>query len=59
MLPWDAMQTALEIKNYVEQIWGTYDEDGSGAIDFDEAYELVKDTLDDFNIKLDFTQQEL
>lgn len=50
--PWDMLQTAMELKVYTEQIWDTYDLDGGGTIDFNEAYDLVRDTIGDLKIDM-------
>ena len=56
--PWDMLKTAMELKSYVEQVWDTYDIDGNGALDFDEAHDLVKDTLQDLQIELDLSKED-
>lgn len=56
--PWDMLQTAMEIKTFTEQIWTTYDVDGSGYIDFDEAYQLVSDTIAELDINLNLSKQD-
>ena len=50
---------AMEIKTYTQQIWDTYDLDDNGFIDFDEGYDLIRDTLDELDIGIELSKEDV
>lgn len=54
---WEFESEILEIKTYVDQIWHTYDHDKSGTISYDEAYDLIIDTLKNLLVEMEVDKE--